>query len=67
LKFDGGFARVISLGKLTNTLDIAFVDILLAEFEALEVAVGKGGIQGFLLLLLDVDVGILDLFSGVAR
>jgi hypothetical protein len=66
IEFDGGFVQVISLGELTNTLDIVFIDILSADFKALEVVtVGKGGIQGFLLLLLDVDVGILVLFSGV--
>jgi hypothetical protein len=65
---DGGFARIILLGELTNTLDIAFVDILLADFEALEVVtVGKDSIQGFLLLLLDVDVGILVLLSRSAE
>ena len=42
IEFDGGFARVILLAELTNTLDIAFVDILLVDVKALEVVtVGK--------------------------
>ena len=42
IEFDGGFAQVILLAELTNTLDIAFVDILLVDIKALEVVtVGK--------------------------